>query len=130
MFDGAGSDERDRSSPESMTEFLRGSSEATWGPAFEDGLPILGEDGTLATNQAGTPAAGHVFAKTGTRVAFTDAGQGLVTGLTQVGYVDAESGRRLTYAVMVRDVPIFAVEEFFAIDEDQGIIAAAIQANF
>ena len=130
MFDGAGSDERDRSSPESMTEFLRGSSKATWGPAFVDGLPILGEDGTLATNQAGTPAAGHVFAKTGTRVAFVELGQGLVTGLTQVGYVDAESGRRLTYAVMVRDVPIFAVEEFFAIDEDQGIIAAAIQANF
>ena len=113
-----------------MTEFLRGASEATWGPAFEDALPILGEDGTLATNQAGTPAAGHVFAKTGTRVAFAGVGQGVVTGLTQVGYVDAESGRRLTYAVMVRDVPIFALEEFDTIGEDQGIIAAAIQANF
>ncbi|CAN5719051.1 D-alanyl-D-alanine carboxypeptidase/D-alanyl-D-alanine-endopeptidase [soil metagenome] len=130
MFDGAGSDERDRTTPGSMTEFLRGVSEAPWGAAFEDGLPILGEDGTLATNQAGTPAAGNVFAKTGTRVGFIDANLGIATGLTQVGYVDAASGRRLTYAVMVRDVPLGAVTEFFAIDEDQGEIAAAIQANF
>lgn len=130
MFDGAGSDERDRATPGAMTEFLRGASEASWGAAFEDGLPILGVDGTLATNQAGTAAAGKVFAKTGTRVAVTDAGQGLVTGLTQVGYVDAASGRRLTYAVMVRDVPIAQVEDFFAIDADQGTIAAAIQADF
>ena len=130
MFDGAGSDERDRTTPGSMTEFLRGASEASWGAAFGDGLPILGEDGTLATNQAGTPAAGHVFAKTGTRVGFTDAAQGLVTGLTQVGYVDAASGRRLTYAVMVRDVPLAEVADFFDVDEDQGVIAAALQAEF
>ena len=39
-------------------------------------LPILGVDGTLGNNQAGTPAAGHVFAKTGTRAAFTSESAG------------------------------------------------------
>jgi len=33
---------------------------------FFKGLPILGKDGTLAKIQVNSPAAGHVFAKTGT----------------------------------------------------------------
>ena len=73
QFDGAGSDERSRTSPGAMSAFLRGVSKAPWAKAFEDSLPILGVDGTLGNNQAGTPAAGHVFAKTGTRAAFTEA---------------------------------------------------------
>ena len=109
QFDGAGSDERSRTSPGAMSAFLRGVSKAPWAKAFEDSLPILGVDGTLGNNQAGTPAAGHVFAKTGTRAAFTTAvDTGILTGLTQVGYIETASGRRLTYGIMTRDVPLTA----------------------
>ena len=31
---------------------------------------------------------------------------------------------------MVRDVPLAEVAEFFDVDEDQGVIAAALQAEF
>jgi D-alanyl-D-alanine carboxypeptidase/D-alanyl-D-alanine-endopeptidase (penicillin-binding protein 4) len=130
QFDGAGSDERDRTSPAAMSAFLRGAAEASWATAFEDGLPILGVDGTLATNQKGEPAAGHVFAKTGTRAAGTPADQGILTGITQVGYIDAKSGRRLTYGVMTRDIPLAQITDLFKVDEDQGAIAAAVYENF
>ncbi|MGH7233743.1 MAG: D-alanyl-D-alanine carboxypeptidase/D-alanyl-D-alanine endopeptidase [Nitrospiraceae bacterium] len=130
IFDGAGSDERDRTTPAAMATFLRAVTKQTYGAAFRYGLPILGVDGTLAMNQKGTPAAGHVQAKTGSRVHGTPADQGLITGLTQVGYIEAKSGRRLVFAVMVRDVPISATEEFFTVDGDEGAIAAAIQQAF
>ena len=130
QFDGAGSDERSRTSPGAMSAFLRGVSKAPWAKAFEDSLPILGVDGTLGNNQAGTPAAGHVFAKTGTRAAFTDSSTGLLTGLTQVGYIDTASGRRLTYGVMTRDIPLLKVEDIFTASDDQGVIAAALYSGF
>jgi serine-type D-Ala-D-Ala carboxypeptidase/endopeptidase (penicillin-binding protein 4) len=130
QFDGAGSDERSRTSPGSMSSFLRGASKASWGKVFEAGLPILGVDGTLGNNQAGTPAAGHVFAKTGTRAATTAEETGILTGLTQVGYIETASGRRLTYGVMTRDVPIVKIEDIFTASDDQGALAAAIYSGF
>ena len=130
VYDGAGSDDHNRLTPGGMTEFLRGASGATWAAEFEDGLPILGEDGTLAMNQTGTAAAGNVRAKTGTRIGVTPDGRFFLTGLTQVGYIDAASGRRLTYAVMVNNVPLAEVLDFFDSDADQGAIAAALQANY
>ena len=130
QFDGAGSDERSRTSPGAMAEFLQGVTKAPWAKAFEDSLPILGVDGTLGNNQKGTPAAGHVFAKTGTRVATTAEETGLLTGLTQVGYIEAASGRRLTYGIMTRDIPIQKIETIFTASDDQGAIAAAIYSGF
>ena len=120
QFDGAGSDERSRTSPGAMAAFLRGVSTAPWAKAFEDSLPILGVDGTLGNNQAGTPAAGHVFAKTGTRAATTVVDTGILTGLTQVGYVETASGRRLTYGIMTEDVPFTKIETIFTASDDQG----------
>jgi D-alanyl-D-alanine carboxypeptidase/D-alanyl-D-alanine-endopeptidase (penicillin-binding protein 4) len=130
QFDGAGSDERSRTSPGAMAAFLQGVSKAPWAKAFEDSLPILGVDGTLGNNQAGTPAAGHVFAKTGTRAAFTDSSTGILTGLTQVGYIDTAGGRRLTYGVMTRDIPLAQIQDIFTASDDQGVIAAAIYSGF
>jgi D-alanyl-D-alanine carboxypeptidase/D-alanyl-D-alanine-endopeptidase (penicillin-binding protein 4) len=130
QFDGAGSDERSRTSPGAMAAFLQGVTKAPWAKAFEDSLPILGVDGTLGNNQAGTPAAGHVFAKTGTRAAFTSETTGILTGLTQVGYIDTAGGRRLTYGVMTRDIPLVQIEDIFTASDDQGVIAAAIYSGF
>lgn len=113
-----------------MTEFLRGANGASWAQDLEDSLPILRVDGTLATNQAGTPAAGNVQAKTGTRITFTAAGKLLLLGATQVGSIDTASGRRLAYAVMVDNVPLAEINDFTASADDQGAIAAAVQANY
>src|SRR5207247_4204928 len=64
--DGAGGDWADLFSPDFMVHYL-----AYWTtrPDYETflrGLPVLGKDGTLAKIQVNSPAAGHVFAKTGT----------------------------------------------------------------
>ncbi len=53
----------------------------------------------------GTPAVGHVHAKTGTRAAVELAGVGLIGARPMVGYIDAASGRPLVFSIMVGNVP-------------------------
>ena len=105
IFDGAGSDDRDRSAGSAMTQLLRGVDAQPYAAAFEDALPVLGVNGDLANQGLGTPAVGHVNGKTGTRAAVEPAGVGLANARTQVGYIDAASGRKLVYSIMVADVP-------------------------
>jgi len=68
-------------------------------PAFLSALPVMGRDGTLWDIQTGSPAAGHVRAKTGTL------GNGdllhhslMITGKGIAGYIDRRDGRRLAFA--------------------------------
>ena len=105
IFDGAGSDDRDRASGSAMTSFFRAVDAEPYASAFEAALPILGVDGDLANQGLGTPAVGHVRAKTGTRAAVEPAGLGLMGARTQVGYIDAASGRPLVFSIMVGNVP-------------------------
>jgi D-alanyl-D-alanine carboxypeptidase/D-alanyl-D-alanine-endopeptidase (penicillin-binding protein 4) len=129
-FDGAGSVEQDRTTPLDMTRFLRGVAGRPYGAALRAGLPVLGVDGTLADVGRGTPAAGRVQAKTGTRLGVTDAGQALLTGNAHVGYIRARSGRVLVFADMVRDVPLASPVQFQAVEEDLAAIEAAIQRAY
>ncbi len=104
-FDGAGSDDRDRSAGTSFTTMLRAADAEPWGPAFEEAMPILGVNGDLANQGLGTPAVGHVHAKTGTRAGVEPAGIGLVNARSQVGYIDAASGRKLVFSIMMSNAP-------------------------
>jgi PBP4 family serine-type D-alanyl-D-alanine carboxypeptidase len=104
-FDGAGSDDRDRSSGTAFTTFLRAVDHQPYAEDFEAALPTLGVDGDLANQGLGTPAVGHVHSKTGTRAGVEPADIGLINARTQVGYIDAASGRKLVFSIMVADVP-------------------------
>ncbi len=131
--DGAGSDDSSRTAPADQTTFLRNLVGQPWGHFVRDGMSVLGVDGTQATNQVGTPAAGRVRVKDGSRVAGTPAGQVYLPAKTQVGYIDAKSGRRLVYAVFVNDVPTTPdtlLDTFTTADHDVGTIVAAIQQGF
>ncbi len=66
------------------------------------GLPILGKDGTLAKIQVSSPAAGHVFAKTGTFGSDDrlNARQ-MLNGKGLAGYVVTKSGRTIAFAAYV-----------------------------
>lgn len=130
IFDGAGSDERDRASGSAMTTFLRALDSDPIGPTFEESLAILGVDGDLAETAADTPAAGHVRLKTGTRAGTTPSGDGILTGRTMVGYADAASGREIIISVMVRDVPFTTLDDLIAIIDDAGAIAVAMQQAY
>ena len=105
LFDGAGSDDRDRSAGTAFSTFLRAVDAQPYAAAFQAALPVLGVDGDLANQGLGTPAVGHVFSKTGTRAAVEPAGVGLINARTQIGYIDAASGRKLVFSIMVADVP-------------------------
>jgi len=97
--DGAGGDWADLFSPDFMCRYL-----AYWKtrpdfPVLFAALPVLGKDGTLARIQKDSPAAGHVFAKTGT---FTTEdklnARQMLNGKGLAGYVETKSGKMLVFA--------------------------------
>jgi serine-type D-Ala-D-Ala carboxypeptidase/endopeptidase (penicillin-binding protein 4) len=64
---------------------------------FREALPIMGRDGTLAGNQPASPAAGHVYAKTGTGLVNNPTG-GAMVHKALAGYIQLPDRRWLTFA--------------------------------
>jgi D-alanyl-D-alanine carboxypeptidase/D-alanyl-D-alanine-endopeptidase (penicillin-binding protein 4) len=126
IFDGAGSDDRDRSAGSAMTHFLRAVDAQPYAAAFEDALSILGVDGDIANDGLGTQAVGHVHAKTGTRAGVEPAGLGLLNARTMVGYIDAASGRHLVFSIMLRDVPFQSLDDVLEVIVDVANISVAM----
>jgi D-alanyl-D-alanine carboxypeptidase/D-alanyl-D-alanine-endopeptidase (penicillin-binding protein 4) len=72
---------------------------------FKAALPTLGVDGTLAAIQKGSPAAGKVFAKTGTFGSYDPLNRRSIThGKGLAGYFTTKSGREIAFAVYVNNV--------------------------
>ena len=133
VYDGAGSVDDGRTTPADEATFLRKLMSVPWGHYVHDGMSILGVDGTQATNEVGTPAAGKVRIKDGTRLIGSPSGQVYLPAKTQVGYIEARSGRRLVYGVFLNDIPTTAADAFDAFstaDHDEGAIVAAIQQSY
>ncbi len=65
MTDASGLSRKDMVSPQSEVSLLRWVTEQPWAATFRSVLPVAGEDGTLMDRMKGTPAAGNVWAKTG-----------------------------------------------------------------
>jgi D-alanyl-D-alanine carboxypeptidase/D-alanyl-D-alanine-endopeptidase (penicillin-binding protein 4) len=103
--DGAGGDAR--FSPNFMVHYLAWMAKQKEAAVFQRGLPILGRDGTLWNIQPDSPAAGRVFAKTGT-LAYYDAlnRQTLVTAKGLGGYFTSPAGRRYALAIYVNNVAV------------------------
>lgn len=76
-----------------------------------------------------SPAAGHAQVKTGNRVVVTPAGQMIVLGNSLAGYIQANSGRQLTFMIAVGNVPISSIAEFEQVTDDQARMVAAIQQS-
>ena len=66
LSDGSGLSRRDLVTPRAMVQMLRYAAAQPWGELYRSSLPVAGEDGTLSDRMKDTPAAGRVFAKTGT----------------------------------------------------------------
>jgi len=98
---------------------------------WQSTLPIIGVDGSLATVQAGGPATGKIFAKTGTLAAgnfFND--QILFPAKALGGYMDARSGRRLAFAIVAANSVFSTIEGAFAANDDVGKVPTIIQQSF
>lgn len=103
--DGAGGDAR--FSPDFMVHYLAWMSRQNYFPVFQRALPILGRDGTLWNIQPDSPAAAHVFAKTGTLANYDALNRKvLVTAKGLGGYLTTPSGRRYALSVYVNNVSV------------------------
>ena len=130
-FDGAGSVDQGKTSPADEVAMLTRIMKEPWGEHIRKGMAVLGVDGTQATNGVGTPAAGHISIKDGSRATFGPGEyQGIILAKTQVGYIDAKSGRQLVYGIFLNNAPLAEIADFMAADHDIAAIAAAIQQAY
>jgi dihydroorotase/N-acyl-D-amino-acid deacylase len=105
--DGAGGDWADLFSPDFMCQYLTYWTTRPDYPALFKALPVLGKDGTLAKIQTANPAAGHVFAKTGTFGSEDHLNENvMLNGKGLAGYVITASGQKLAFAAYVNHVSL------------------------
>jgi D-alanyl-D-alanine carboxypeptidase len=135
FIDGSGGGET-TATPLAVIAMLRAMNGRPSFPAYVDSMPFLGVDGSLAsttdfeTDPTLAGAKGKVYAKTGTYVAGTEDANGqehiTLKGQALAGYIDAKSGRRLAFALVVNNVPIGDVPDIINVFNDEGTIAANI----
>jgi D-alanyl-D-alanine carboxypeptidase/D-alanyl-D-alanine-endopeptidase (penicillin-binding protein 4) len=103
--DGAGGDAH--FTPAFMVSYLEYMTTRADYQKFLAALPILGRDGTLFDIQSASPAAGHVFAKTGTFGTGDPLNRAaLVTAKGLAGYMTTVDGRHLAFAIYVNNVTV------------------------
>ena len=118
--DGAGGDAH--FTPAFMVSYLSAIAKRPDYQTFMRALPVLGRDGTLWNIQPESPAAGHVFAKTGTYAVDDPLNRRLlVTGKGLAGYMTTAAGEHLAFAVYVNNVSVST-----APDEITRVIAQAL----
>lgn len=99
--------------------------------AWQATLPILGVDGSLERVQSNSPAAGRVFAKTGTLGDLDLFNRRLVLPTKALGgIIEARSGRRLAFAVIVTNSMFRDIAGVFAANDDVGKVTALIQQSY
>ena len=129
ILDGAGGN--GYVTPLAMARFYQAVREQPIGGAFRRSLAVLGGDGDLATQGAGTPAAGRVAAKTGTRGDTTPSGVGILYARTMVGYAEAASGRDIVMAVFMGGGASFLdLDELVDIVDANTDLVVAVQQAF
>lgn len=106
LLDGSGLSRRDLITPESVVQLLSYASRQSWGPLYEQSLPVAGVDGSLAERFVNTPASGLVHAKTGTL--------SHVNALS--GYVETRSGRRFVFSIFCNNHNVPSSKVISAID--------------
>lgn len=127
LSDGRGGAPEDHITPQALVSLLTYWHDTPSAEAFAQALPILGMDGSLAEVAPDSPAAGHVFAKTGT-VAGPDYlnGRIFLTAQTLAGYIDAADGR-LAFGLFMNHAGVEDIEGVIEIADQLGELAATIQ---
>jgi len=91
LVDGSGLSGHDLVTPRATAKLLLYAISQPWFADWRAGLPIGGEDGSLASRFPKAPLRDHVFAKTGT----------LGEARALSGYLDCASGRTVIFSIMV-----------------------------
>jgi serine-type D-Ala-D-Ala carboxypeptidase/endopeptidase (penicillin-binding protein 4) len=87
-------------------QILRYAATQPWGEIYRASLPEAGEDGTLGDRMKNTPAAGRVFAKTGTI--------GHTNSLS--GYATSVKGERLIFSIVGNNNNLHAADANKVVD--------------
>lgn len=130
--DGSGGGES-RALNRAVTRMLSVMSKSAAFPAYLDGMPILGVDGSLAavTDFQSDPtlkrATGQVRAKTGTYVDETGT---VLKAQALGGYVTTKAGRRLAFQLAVNNVPIAGIDDVVQVFQDQGRLSAILWRDY
>jgi D-alanyl-D-alanine carboxypeptidase/D-alanyl-D-alanine-endopeptidase (penicillin-binding protein 4) len=93
MNDGSGLSRLNLITPRQMVYLLKAANSDAHAEIFRNSLPVAGESGTLKNVAKGTAAVGRVRAKSGT----------IDRVKCYAGYVDARSGTRYAFAIMVNN---------------------------
>jgi len=114
LSDGSGLSRKDLVTPRSVVRLLHYASTQPWSELYRTSLPLAGEDGTLSERMKNTPAAGHVFAKTGTI--------GHVNSVS--GYAATVRGTKLLFSILGNNNSLHAQDANRVID---AIIVAMVE---
>lgn len=134
FFDGSGGGDAFATNP-AVTRWLHIMSQQPNFPSYFDMFPILAVDGSLGfvTDFQSDPtlagATGQVHAKTGTYAAGDESGL-IVKGQAFGGYINAQSGRKLIYELVVNEVPISEFDQLLDIFQDEGTISAILWRDY
>ncbi|AEF42443.1 D-alanyl-D-alanine carboxypeptidase/D-alanyl-D-alanine endopeptidase [Hoyosella subflava] len=127
LVDGQGGDPAS-ATPEAVVQLLDYIQDQQWGDTFAEGLPNLGERGSLGITGQDSPARGKVRGKTGTKAEGVPATEQLffsVQGLA--GYLDIGNGKNVLFVVAVSNALFPSVDGIFQVNEDVAGVAAAFQ---
>jgi len=114
--------------PRALVQLLRRMSQTRVAAVFKAALPVMGENGSLATTGRGLPGRGHVFAKPGTTIMPDADGQLELKAQNLAGYIDTKSGRKVAYALMVNHAgPVHDIAtDVGGVFEDEGTISSLL----
>ncbi|HEY1682802.1 MAG TPA: D-alanyl-D-alanine carboxypeptidase [Candidatus Tumulicola sp.] len=104
--------------------------------AFEDALPSLGVDGSLAFVKDFTKdptlagALAKVHAKTGTYVGAGPTGGMELKAQALGGYINTKSGRHLTFELTINNIPIKEILDITNVFQDEGTVAAILWRDY
>jgi D-alanyl-D-alanine carboxypeptidase/D-alanyl-D-alanine-endopeptidase (penicillin-binding protein 4) len=93
MTDASGLSRKDMVTPQSEVMLLRWAAKQPWYEIFRASLPVSGVDGTLTDRMAHTPAAEHIWAKTGS-LSHVD---------SLAGYATTTRGAHLVFSFMANN---------------------------
>ena len=135
FVDGSGGGETTATNS-AVTQMLEELAKSPASRAFVDALPVLGVDGSLGfvkkfeSDSSLAGAAGNVRAKTGTYVGASATGTMELKGQALGGYITTKSGRRLTFQLVVNNIPISGIPDLVNVFQDQGAIAAMLWRDY
>lgn len=129
LSDGQGGSPTDLVTPRAVVGLLSYFSTRPDFTLWTAALPIMGVDGSLVLTDPRSPAAGRVFAKTGTLISGDLLNQRLLLSTNGfAGYIDARDGQPLAFGLYVNNVPLASPLDLFKVNDVLGGIATIIWA--